>query len=587
MKITISELREYWDIMKQYYLPEQRKMRLLDSTDRGDLWKALAVKFPEYQILPDTNWINYVKNNILASIYTVTKCADVMPTSEQDKEIVTQINIALRRIWNLSKVGYYQFQAGERAALLNLGVTQVGWDDTMTGGSGDAFYKGNVCLKNHSPMKYMRDPFAPDLESSGYACVFDTYHKSVFKKDPKYKDAFAQYEAENKDKSPEPAPEFNSSVPKSSAKGYYLLTIFWVKDDDGNVHEIHTVNNEKILWKKNNIKPNTIPLAELYCDLPAEALIGSSPCAKIFANNVAANLMDSIALTSEYKNQRPPKFISNGSGLNIQAFNKHANDADYTFIVNGDASKAVHYHEFPQPSPTLPQLKQSIERGIEVTSGVDGRYTGRDTGSIITTGGTEEMLNRVTLIDTPKIMNYEHYTKRLTQLILANFIEYCPKRKFFYKKPNTNTWDTIEVEFSKIKAETLFDYEIDISSELPKNRQRIAAMANMLMEKQMQYNQQGGGVQLITEEEWLMFQDLPMKEYMLERMGIQRMQSAVEDVSQVLFGYADLVKKGMKPDDAILATASALENRRKGIIPQEEMLPALEQQNMMEGIPNL
>ena len=197
------------------------------------------------------------------------------------------------------------------------------------------------------------------------------------------------------------------------------------------------------------------------------------------------------------------------------------------------------------------------------------------------------MLNRVTLIDTPKIMNYEHYTKRLTQLILANFIEYCPKRKFFYKKPNTNTWDTIEVEFSKIKAETLFDYEIDISSELPKNRQRIAAMANMLMEKQMQYNQQGGGVQLITEEEWLMFQDLPMKEYMLERMGIQRMQSAVEDVSQVLFGYADLVKKGMKPDDAILATASALENKRKGIMPPEEMLPALEQQNMMEGIPNL
>jgi len=95
MEITISELREYWDIMKQYYLPEQRKMRLLDSTDRGDLWKALAVKFPEYQILPDTNWVNYVKTNILASIYTVTKCADVMPTSEQDKEIVTQINIAL------------------------------------------------------------------------------------------------------------------------------------------------------------------------------------------------------------------------------------------------------------------------------------------------------------------------------------------------------------------------------------------------------------------------------------------------------------------------------------------------------------
>ena len=60
--------------------------------------------------------------------------------------------------------------------------------------------------------------------------------------------------------------------------------------------------------------------------------------------------------------------------------------------------------------------------GIELVTGVDNRYTGRDTGSIITTGGTEEMLNRVTMIDTPKIMNYENYTKNLTLSI--NLLEY-------------------------------------------------------------------------------------------------------------------------------------------------------------------
>jgi hypothetical protein len=298
--------------------------------------------------------------------------------------------------------------------------------------------------------------------------------------------------------------------------------------------------------------------------------------------------MDSIALTAEYKNQRPPKFISQGSGLNIQAFNKHANDADHTFIVNGPADKAVHYQQFPAPSPALPQIKTSLEYGIERVTGVDGRYTGRDTGSIITTGGTEEMLNRVTLIDTPKIINYENYTIRLSQLILANHLEFCPKRKYFYKKPNTNKWMTVEVDFEKIPADTLFDYEIDISSELPKNKQRIAATANMLIEKQMQYNQEGGGgVQLITEEEWLMFQDLPFKEFMLERMGIQRTQNAVEDVSQTLFGYADLIKKGMKPDDAILATANMLENKRRGMAPQEGPMPAIQQDMMTQGQPLL
>jgi hypothetical protein len=171
MTVSISQLKEYWDIMKQYYLPEQRKMRLLDATDRGELWKALGTAFPPYQILPDTNYVSYVKTNLLASIYTVTKSANIMPTSEKDKELIENLNIALERIWSLSKVGFYQFQAGERAALLNLGYTQVGWDDSVVAGSGDTFYKGNVTLKNISPLKFMRDPFAVDLDSSGYCCT--------------------------------------------------------------------------------------------------------------------------------------------------------------------------------------------------------------------------------------------------------------------------------------------------------------------------------------------------------------------------------------------------------------------------------
>lgn len=589
MPKTISALKELWDIMKQYYLPEQRKMKLLDAIDNGELWKAIGAQFPAYQILPDTNYVSYVKNNLLASIYTVTKSADIMPTSEKDKELMVNLNIAMGRIWSLSKVGYYMFQAGERAALLNVGYTQVGWDDSVTAGSGDAFYKGNVTLKNLNPLNFMRDPFAPDLDTSGYCVTYDTYHKSVFQENPLYRDTFEAYAAKRKGATPEPTPaDYNAQVPKGSAKDYYMLAIYWVKEDDG-VWEYHVINNEEELHKKKVI-PNMFPIAELYCNLPAGRLVGISEPAKIFANSVAVNLMDSIALTSEYKNQRPPKFISSASGLNVQAFNKYANDADHTFIVNGRADQAVHYHQFPQPSPALPNIRTGLEKAMEQVSGVDGRYTGRDTGSIITTGGTEEMLNRVTLIDTPKVMNYEAYAKRLTQLILANFVEYSPKRKYFYKKPNTTQWATVEVDFIKINSKTIFDYEIDISSQLPKNKARVAATANMLMEKQMQYNQQGGGgVQLITEEEWLMFQDLPMKEFMLERMGVQRVSDAVEEVSQVLFGYADLVKKGMKPDDALLATANTLDRKRKGMLPDpgaEPMAP-IQQDMMMQGMPTM
>lgn len=561
--IKLDVLKEYWDLMKQHYARDQKRMRMLEQVDSSDLWKAINAKFPAHQILPDTNFVSYVKSNIVASLYTVMKSASILPTTEEDKQVCTQLNIALERMWSLGNFGYLQFQAGSNAALFNVGYTQVGWDESLTAGTGDAIYKGNVTLKNISPMKFMRDPFSTSLETAGYCCTYDKFHKSVFEENKAYKEQFAYYLRKMKQSDQAvPIPQLPGSN-KTPDKDYYTLITFWVKER-GKMYEVHVINNDTILyWKE--IKPAIFPIADLYCEDPGEKLVGISPCAKIFANNTAYNIMQSLALTAEFRNQRPPKFVSNQAGLNIRAFAKYGDDPDKTFIVNGDASKAVHYHEYPQISNAMPNNLANLSQGIQLVTGVDQRYTGRDTGSIITTGGTEEMLNRVTMIDTPKIMNYENYTKKLTKLVLLNMLEYAPKRKYLRKKPGTsNTYESVEVDFPKIPTDTLFDYEIIISSDLPKNKQRIAEAANYLMEKQMQYNQAQQGIQLITEEEWLQMQDLPFKEQMLERMGLQRLDNAVQDVSQVLFQYADLVNQGLDPENAMMATAQTLDQTRRG-----------------------
>lgn len=571
-KELLAKLKGYYDTCVQYYTKEHKKMKLLDATDRGDLWKAIGAKFPKYQILPDTNHVSYVKNNILASIYTVTKGASIAPTSEEDKQLAMDLNIALENIWYRARVGYTQFQTGERAALLNLGLTQVGWDEELSGGTGNAFYKGNITVKAIDPMKFMRDPFSDNLDVAGYCMTYDNYHKSVFEKNPRYAENFKKYEASKQhDKLGEtmniPSNSSKTNTNGVNQKDYYTLIIFWVRDGK-KINEYHTVNCEAMLYSKEDIKPSVFPFADLYCNLPAGALVGSSEPAKIFASSVAYNMMDSLAYTAEYKNQRPPKYVSTNAGLNISEFAKHADDADKTFIVNGDASKVVHYHEYPSVSPQLSTMQDKSSANMQLVTGIDGRYTGRDTGSIITTGGTEEMLNRVTVIDTPKIFNYEEYAIKLTKLILSNLIEFCPKRKYFVKHPTKpNSWKTVEIDFPKISADTLFDYEINISSELPKTKQRIAQMANMLMEKQMQYREAGSNVDLITEEEWLMFQDLPNKELMLERMGLQRQTNALEQTSQVLFNYAELIKQGINPEEAIMQTAEGLKNTQMGVPP--------------------
>ena len=170
----------------------------------------------------------------------------------------------------------------------------------------------------------------------------------------------------------------------------------------------------------------------------------------------------------------------------------------------------------------------------------------------------------------------------MTELVLANLVEYGGKRKYIVKnEEQINTYKTIEVDFPNVDLNTLYNYQINISSELPRNKARIAEMANQLMEKQMQYQQQGESVDLITTEEWLMMQDLPMKEYMLERMGIQRMNNEVENVSQTLFQFAELTKKGMSPQDAMMAVAKSLKDRKAGIVPQEPAINPLVEEGML------
>lgn len=585
--ITIEKLTEYFNIGKAEYSAAQRRAQKLDATDRGKLWEAVRAAFPKYQILPDTNYVSYVKNNILASIYTVGKSAQLLPTSDQDKDIVMQLNVAMDNLWATLDVAGYQMQAGERAALLNYGITQVGWDNSIITGTGDAFRKGEVVLKNIDPLKFMRDPFAKDIETASWCCTWDSFHKSVILDNPKYKEEFKKYIQDNKESADATGDMISMNTDHVSKtaqgkKGYYTIYSYWV-NKDGKIHEIHLVNNEHVLLCKQDIKPATFPFAELYCNLPAGDLFGTSECSKIFANNLAYNIMSSIILTSEYKNQRPPRFVNGQSGINVATFVKHGNDADRTFIVQGDATKAVHYQQFPQPTQQAVQSMGFLSADVKTITGVDDRYTGRDTGSVLTTGGIENMLDQVTMIDAPKVENYERYCKRLTYLIVSNCLNFSMKRKYFTQNPRTLEWKTVEVDFPKIDPDTIFSYELSISSELPKNKSRIESVANHLMEMQMQYQGQGIDVDIITPEEWLMMQDLPLREYMQERMGVQRTQNWVSLVSQAVTQYAGLVDNGVDPEEAIAATADTMARQSQpgGETAVQDQMSQMEQGNSM------
>ena len=569
-QVTLESVKNRIKDTESQYTKVVERMRLLDGTDRGQLWASIKAKFPKYQLTPDSNWVNYIKENLVASIYTTGRHAELMPRSMDDREFCVEFNAAMDIIWDNVKAEYYQFLAGERAALLNIGITQVGWNKDLIGGTKNHWYQGDITFKNIDPMKFRRDPYADVFDNAEYCYYFDDYSLEIIKTKPRYKERLKEIEAtlgklkdaggliSNVDQVKE------RQTSNTSSTNYHRLTYYYTIYTDsskGNkegykIAEIHLLDDKYVLYCNPDLKPKMFPFAILYCNEPAGDIVGTSEPAKNFHSNLTYNLLNSIYATHAYKAQRPPRFVNAASGINLRQFAKYGNDADKTFIVNGDASQAVHYAQFPQLPPELLQVKQDLGRDIKDVSGIDEMYAGKNTGSIQTTGGMDTLMESTTARDNQKILLYEEYTKRLTELVVNHMVAFGDKREYTVRDPITQQTKTIKFDFPNVDDDIRFRYSLDVQIYLPKNKARLASIANMLLEKQAQYKPDP---EIITVEEWLLMQDIPFRDMIFKRMGIQRNTSITEKVAKTLEMFATLVEGGVDPDMAVEQVANQLQ----------------------------
>lgn len=561
------------DVIKETdakYTKVLNRMRILDGTDRGKLWDTIRAKFPKYQLTPDSNWINYTKENLVASIYTTGRYATLMPKSNADIQFVVEFNSALETIWDNIMAEYYQFKAGERAALLNIGITQVGWDKNLIGGTKNYWYQGDIKFKNIDPMKFRRDTYADVFDNSDYCYYYDDYSLTMIKSKEIYKKRMSEIEKaigklqSNGVLSDIVPANTDRQKTNTTTTNYHKLTYFYIKyavdakeaKEGFKIAEIHLLDDQYVLYCNQDLKPRMFPFAVLYCNDPAGDIVGASEPAKIFQSGLTYNLLNSIYATYAYKAQRPPRFVNASSGINIRQFAQYGNDADRTFIVNGDATQAVHYAEFPTLPAELLTVKQDLGRDIRDCSGIDEIYAGKNTGSIQTTGGMDTLMEATSQRDNQKILLYEMYSKRLTELVVNNLIEFGDKRTYTILDPITQQSKEVVLDFPEVDDDIRFRYTLDIQTYLPRNKARLATIANMLLEKQAQYKPDP---EIITVEEWLLMQDIPFKDMIFKRMGIQRNTTITEQVAKTLEMFAGLVDAGVDPDTAVEQVANQLQ----------------------------
>lgn len=565
--ITPERLRKHWDRAKSGRQRATKLFELLNAFDEGKQWDVLGVKMPPYQLKPNTNWVKKTKNDIVNSVYAGGYVGNVLPIRAEDKETADLLNRYLEYVFDKTDAYLMQLYAGERAALLNIGITQVGWDSTVISGTKDALSKGEVEFKNIDPLSFYCDPSATHPLKGQYIIIAEKMPLTELEAEEQWSDRLKTYrqlyESANRAEEFEKYGLKGDVHPEDDTVSLMTYYIRKVNEKGGvKIDQIITIGGDFILEVKENIKPNTYPFAILYSNLPTKDLYGISTPHDIMSLQLAVNMIDSIEATHAYKTQNPAKLIDKASGINVRSFAKHGNDPDKVWVVNGNPSEVIRYVQPYQLSPTLPQLQARFTQMIPTITELDAAYLGRDTGSIQTTGGVEGQMARVSMSDNTRVALLEDYVKQMTKLVIQYYKEFGDKRWFRYNlSPDSSEVDFVSIDFEEMDTGVEFDYTVHVSPQLPKNKARMAEWANIIMEKQMQYQPE---IQLMSPTEWLSYQDAPQKHIIYNRIKAEEQQNTMDEILGTIGGFAAMYQQGLSPEDSVQILAEEKEMMKRG-----------------------
>lgn len=566
----IMELFNHFAAGRKNY---ERLWKVLDAYDKGDFWTIINNKLPDYSVKPDTNWINYVKTNYVNSLYVGSYRGIVVPRKYNFNQQALAINEFIEYIFNKLDIPGVQMQIGERAALLNFGAVEFGWKSDIIDGAENLF-TGELEVKPIDNLALYLDPAVKDYLKGRAIFIAEQVSLTELKNEPRFAKRAMKYEALFKE---------GNNIPTFETEVYYndrkrdgkdntvrLITCYYKHSDKETgqyrIDKLWLINDGFILDIQPDIKPKQFPIRVLYAEKPTSDCYGTPKTKLVLYNAMSINILDSIDSTLVYSALKRPKIISRRSGLNETLFAKEGNNPDRLWVVTGDPNNVVRYIDIPELPQDRILLKQRLELGIMRVSGVDDTYTGRDTGSIQTTGGMDIMNQRLTMSDNGRIANLQEWVKSVTELIMLFYLENGGKKREFPVINQANEIQQIkDLDFEDMRAHDVkFDFVCNITPNLPTNLVRLGEIANQLMEKQMQYNSQPP---LITIEEWLMYQDFPQKYQILKRMKDDRMRNDVEELQSDIINYAGLVQQGVRPESAVnmLAQERQLKREQPGL----------------------
>ena len=590
IEYTVADIIKDFDNAMAFKEEQAKVFKILDAADHSDVWKVFNRKIPNYVQTPTANPITIIKEATKASIMPTAYAGDFKPMSIEARPIAKTANRYFQMKWKASNMDEINSEAADYAYLHGTAGVLLGWNDNVVDPSDvTTLYnpeaRAQLQAKAYHPSNIFPDPSANTVEEMRYLFFAERKTKDYLRTIKRFQEAMYAIDNAN-DSVGNTDPNYILDKSKQSANDIVTFLICYkkvlrAKEDpmSGMTKIVPTVDiiymaGRNILDISKDIQPSCIPFVPLYDERVPNNFWGISKCYKVLSLVLALNQLDSSEATAYYKGQNPTEFINALAGINIAEYQRKRNNPDAAFPVNCDPRQVQAYADRPEPFKGTDTFRQYLLSMIQQVSGVDSAYLGRSYGSIQTTGGVEQAIDRATMRDNTRIKSIDKFIRKELELMVQFYIIHGKKEKFYAQNDiNRRQEQAEEMDFDPT-ALIRPDIEIVVSDCAPRSNASYESAAQKLFELQMKYvPSEKGYPDLITPEELVSWLNIPKSQQnvLIDRMSAQMENMKVEEYTAVLTAIGTLTQGGMPPEQALQEVAKQVEMSKMGQLPATNM----------------
>lgn len=576
------------------YKEEQAKVfKILDAADHSDIWKVYNRKIPSYVQTPVVNPITIIKEATKASIMPTSYSGNYRPmtvSARRDAEIADRY---FQLKWSSANMDEVNSEAADYAYLHGTSGVLFGWNDNIVDHTDvttqfNPTKRSQIQAKAFHPSNIFPDPGAATIEEMRYIFFAERKSKDFLRAIPRFQKALYAIDAAN-DSIGNVDPKYILDKVKQSGKDIvtfltcYKRVMRYKPDLLTGMYtlspsiDIIYMAGRNILDIAKDIQPSCIPFVPLYDEKIPNNFWGISKCYKVLSLCLTLNMLDSTEATAYFKNQNPAEFVNALAGINVAEYQRKRNNPDAAFTVNCDPRLVQAFAERPDLPKNIDSFRQYLITMIQEVSGVDAAYLGRSYGSIQTTGGVSQAIDRATMRDNTRIQSIDKFIRKELELITQFYIMHGKQEQFFPQMNNNRQQqEANEMTFDPTSLIGREDIEINVSACAPRSNASYEEAANKLFELQMKYQPaQHGYPDLITPEELIGWMNIPssQKNVLIDRMRAQLENMKLEEYTAVVTSLGTLTEGGMNPEDALIEIVKMIEQSAMGQLPATNVAP--------------